>query len=129
MSSPVPTTRLIIVCTEATAAKMNATLNTIDSSSTGDVMVATLSLISAPEVVVGRWSSWAMSSTNKSDILRAFASQGWRPLQGSESKILELADPVPAWGTQRFWVWNGDTVPPRHVLDSLGLTPTQSSVG
>lgn len=129
MSSPVPTTRLIIVCTEATVAKMNATLNIIDPSSTGDVMVATLSLLATPEVVTGRWCSWAMSDTTKSDIMKAFGSQGWRPLTGSESKILEIADPVPAWGTQRFWTWNGLTVPPQHVLDRLGLTPTRSSVG
>lgn len=128
MSAPVPTVRLIIVCGEASTAKVNATLNTIDPSSTGDVMVATLSLPSTPSVVAGRWCSWAMSDTTKSDIVKAFGSQGWRPLTGSESKILEVADPVPAWGSQRFWSWNGDTVPPQHVLDSLGLVPTRLSV-
>lgn len=125
MTSSVPATRLIIVCGEGSTAKVNATINALDPSSTGDVMVATLSLPSTPTVVAGRWCSWAMSDTTKSDIQKAFAAQGWRPLTGSESKILELADPVPAWGSQRFWSWNGDTVPPQHVLDRLGLVPTR----
>lgn len=128
MSAPVPTVRLMIVCTEAVRAQVNGTVNSIDPSSTGDVMVASLSLPSTPTVVAGRWCSWAMSDVVKTDIVKAFAGQGWRPLLGSESRILELADPIPAWGTQRFWTWNGATVPPRHVLDGLGLVPTRSGV-
>lgn len=128
MSSPVPATRLLIVCAEGSAAKVNATVNSIDPTSTGDVMVATLSLPLTPTVVAGRWCSWAMSDATRSGIVKAFAAQGWRPLTGSESRILELGDPVPAWGTQRFWSWNGVTVPPQHVLDSLGLVPTRLSV-
>ncbi len=113
-------TRLFIVCTEASRAQMNSTLNTIDPASTGDVMVVPLSLPTAPTVPVARWTLWAMPETHRQAILAAFTSTGWAPLKGSEGRVLQPTDPVPAWGSQRFWLLDGSWQPDA-VLRSLGL--------
>lgn len=122
----VVTSRLIIVCTEAARTKMNGTLNAIDPTSTGDVMTAQVARTADPATTVGRWTSWGMPENHKQAIIAAFAGTGWSPLKGSEGKILALGAPVPAWGTQRFWLFDGATGSwtPQAVLNSLGLIRT-----
>lgn len=120
----VVTTRLIIVCTAAVRAQMNATLNQIDPSSTGDVMTAPLAAPSDPVTPVGFWTSWAMPDEHRGAILRAYGQQGWRPLVGSEGVVLGPGHAVPAWRSQRFWLLDG-TVPYLDVLAALGLAPVE----
>lgn len=116
------TTRLIIVCSEAVRQQMNDTLNTIDPSSTGDVMVVPVALETDPTVAVGRWASWAMDDATHQAVLKAYAQQGWRPLQGSEGTVHQPGDVIPAWGTQRFWLFDGLTWErPHDALAALGL--------
>lgn len=122
----VTTTRLIIVCTEAVRDQMNATLNSIDPESTGDVMTAGLALPADPYLVVGYWTSWAMPARHKSSILAAFNSAGWAPLRGSEGVVHHPGDTLPAWGTQRFWMFDGMTWTRVYdVTDALGLAPVR----
>lgn len=121
----VPTTRLLIVCTAAVQTQMNATLAQIDPTSTGDVMTVGLALPSDASTAVGYWTSWAMLDEHRVAILRAYGQQGWRPLRGSEGVVLGPVDAVPAWGTQRFWLFDGTTVPYSDVLAALGLMPVE----
>ncbi len=114
-------TRLVIACTSATVNKMNSTLNGIDPTSTGDVMRAELVVSGTPGPVVGRWASWAMPDSQRSAILAEFARVGWAPLRGSEGLVLGRKDPVPAWGTQRFWLFDGLSWQPHEVLSTLDL--------
>lgn len=119
----VTTTRLLIVCAEAVRAQMNATLGAIDPSSAGDVMHAAVALPSAPGTVVGRWTSWALTDEQRGAILQAYAQQGWRPLKGSEGRVHQPGETIPAWGSQRFWLFDGVTwTSPMDVLAALQLT-------
>lgn len=121
---PIAETRLIIVCTDAVKAQMNNMLNKIDPASSGDVLTAGLALPETPEVIVGWWTSWAMTNDQKGLVLQSYAQQGWQPLKGSERDVLQPGDVVPAWGTQRFWSFDGTTwVRVYDVLDRLGLVP------
>lgn len=102
---------------------MNSTLNKIDPASTGDVMVAQVALAGDPALTVGRWTSWAMPEEHRQAIVAAFAGGGWPPLKGSEGKVLPAGATVPAWGRQRFWLFDG-VWSPEAVLASLGLVRT-----
>ena len=105
---------------------MNATLNSIDPESVGDVMTSGLALPGTPSVPVGFWTSWAMPDAHRNAIVRAYGQLGWRPLVGSEGQVLGAASAVPAWGLQRFWLFDGLTVSSERVLDALGLVTLTS---
>ncbi len=121
----IATSSLLIVCKEGFVAQMNATLATIDSAGSPNVLSAELCQRTSPSgPVVARWTLWKMDDEQRSSITVAFGQDGWRPLRGSEGKALGPGDPVPAFSTnQRWWLWDGQTTSPSHALSSLGLTP------
>ena len=114
-------TRLIIVCVAAVRDQINATLNQIDPTSVGDIVRVGLRLTgTAGTIPDAYWTSWAMTNDSRAAILKAWAQQGWRPLRGSEGTVLTTTDGVAAFGTQRFWMFDGQ-VGYGNVLTALGL--------
>src|SRR6478735_1212449 len=120
----IPTTRVIIVCTAAAKDLVNTTINNVDPTSTGDVMVVGVTLPSSPiSPIVGYWASWALEATTAQALRTAVNNAGWAPApKAAEKKVYEPADTVPAWGSQRIWLFNGDTWDPDAVLTRLGLS-------
>lgn len=119
----VVTTRLIIVCHEAVVAQMRDTLAKAAPGS-GATMQAGVALPSDPHTRIGSWTSWAMEDGTRKNIVAAFASTGWSPLKGSEGAIHVPSDVVPAWGSQRFWLFEADAYSsPYAPLIDLGLVP------
>ncbi len=117
----IPTTRLLIVCTAAAKDEVNAAVNDVDPGSVGDVVNVPLALAGLPTVVVGYWCSWAMDDATRSALSRAIRDAPWVPkATAAERKIYVPGAAVPAWGTQRVWLFEGD-YPPQAVLDVLGL--------
>lgn len=118
----IPDTRVIIVCTVASRDLVNATINNVDPTSTGDVMGAPLALPASPTTVVGYWASWAMESVTRQALMQAVRDAGWSPRPSNAERTLYVpGDNVPAWGSQRIWLFDGMLWAPDDVLTTLGL--------
>ncbi len=116
-----PTTRLLIVCTAAVKDLVNAAVNDVDAGSVGDVLNVPLALSDLRSVVVGYWCSWAMDDVTRAALDTAISDAAWLPqATAAERKVYGPGAAVPAWGTQRVWLFEG-TYPPQGVLDVLGL--------
>lgn len=116
------TTGLYIVVADAAVAQMNLTLDKIDPTNVGDIVTTRVALRSAPAVPVGRYCHWRLTDGHRAAILRAYGQEGWRPLRGSEGTVHVPGDVIPAWGTQRFWLFDSSAWGSSGVLSALGLT-------
>ncbi len=117
----IPTTRLLIVCTAAAKDMVNATVNGVDPGSVGDVVNVPLARASDRSTVVAYWCSWAMDDATRSALSVAIRDAAWSPkATAAERKVYVPGAVVPAWGTQRVWLFEG-TYPPDGVLSVLGL--------
>jgi hypothetical protein len=120
----IPTTRLIIVCTAAARTLVNTTLDNVDPTSSGNVLVSGLTLPSSPATpIVGYWASWALDAATSTAVRNAVKNAGWSPKPTpAEQRVYEPGDTIPAWGSQRVWLFNGDTwTNPDDVLTTLGI--------
>lgn len=114
-------TNLYIVCTSEAKPTVEATLASVDPSSTGDFLRAPVCLKGSTEIV-GWWCAWAMSNMTKSAIAEAVRTANWNPRpSGSERAVYVPGDKIPAWGSQRVWLFDGILFNNDGVLNSLGL--------
>ncbi len=122
---------LWIVCKAEFRDQMNASLATVDSAGSPEVLSSGLARVGdSTGTYVAYWTNWGMDDTQRTQMNQMFAQQGWRPLKGTEGTVLKQSDSVPAFSTnQRWWLWDGITVPSSHVLSSLGLTPVYLEEG
>lgn len=121
---PVVTTRLLIVATAADRALVNNTLALMDPSAAGPVLVVGLRRAGdATNAVAAFWASWAMDEKTRQGIMRTVRDAGWKPVPTvSEVKVYSPGDVVPAFGTQRMWLFEGDVYEPDAALRVLGLS-------
>ena len=125
----VATGRFIIVCTAAAKATVNQTLALADPTSVGDPITSALTLPSSPTgPIVGWWGSWATDATTLSAIRSAVQNANWSPKPTpAEKRIYQVGDNVPAWPTQRVWIFETSVDQksrwtPTMVLNELGLS-------
>lgn len=117
----VATSHVLIVCTDAVRAQMEASLATVDPDSVGPVMTSPVAFTATPTVVVGWCTVWGMDADQRRRLLTAYGQQGWRPLLGTEGDIMTPGAVVPPWPAQRFWMFDADAWPVPSALASLGL--------
>lgn len=123
MPSAPTTNRLQIVVMPASLTVLNEALRSIDPTSTGDPITTPVQRAddpAQPGATAAYVASWAMDDMTRSAANKAFANL--RPFQGSEGTVLGPSDPVPAFGSQRWWLFDGYTVPMGDALRSLGLS-------
>ena len=128
----VATTSLWIICKEAFVPQMNASLATIDSGGSTEVLSSGLCAVSAPAgPIVARWTGWNMDDDQRSRINQVFGQQGWRPLRGTEGTVLQASGAPANFTTsvERFFVFDG-AIPSEQmptILFIMGITPQQSA--
>lgn len=120
------TSRLIIVCPPDQRASANQTLNAISDATGGtDTIVARLTSAADPSgPTVAYWANWAMDDATRGDVMSAVRSNQspFKPrLNNAELTIYEPPT-VPAWGSQRVYLFNGATWDQDALLAALGLS-------
>ena len=72
----------------------------------------------ATNTVVAYWCSWEMTDATRQTLDAVLATE--QPT-AVEAHVYGVGETLPAFGTQRIWLIDGDTVSPEQVLADLGL--------
>ena len=115
--------RLHIICTAAALGVVNDTLRAIDPTSTGDPITMPLRQAGTTDTNGTAYgTSWAMEDVTSKNLKAAIRDADWKPKPSTPELLVRgPGDPVPAWGTQRLWIWDGDLLPFGECLTALGL--------
>jgi hypothetical protein len=118
------TTRLHIICTDAARQLVNDTLRNVDPTSVGDPITVPLKMADDPTDAVVAWgASWAMDGATNNAFRNAVRDAGWSPRPtNAERTVYGPTSNVPAFGTQRLWLWDGYTVDFWASVTDLGLS-------